>query len=61
MNSLREPIPRLPVFGWSALAGERAADMPCLLDLPGLHYSTSGRASILLALEATCEAMGQLT
>lgn len=46
------PIPRLPVFGWQALAGPRDADTPCMLDLPGLHYTTSGRASILLALEA---------
>ena len=48
----REPIPRLPVFGWQALRGRRDAAVPCLLDLPGLHYTTSGRASILLALQA---------
>jgi hypothetical protein len=48
----REPIPRLPVFGWQALRGPAQAEVPCMLDLPGLHYSTSGRASILLALEA---------
>jgi perosamine synthetase len=48
----REPIPRLPVFGWQALAGAREAPTPCLLNLPGLHYATSGRAAILLALEA---------
>jgi perosamine synthetase len=52
VNRLREPIPRLPVFGWSALSGGRDGGTPCLLDLPGMHYSTSGRASILLALEA---------
>ena len=34
------------------MAGAHDAGMPCLLDLPGLHFSTSGRASILLALEA---------
>ena len=52
MPDTREPIARLPVFGWQALAGARKAAVPCLLDLPGLHYTTSGRASILLALEA---------
>lgn len=48
----RESIPRLPVFGWPALRGERDAGMPCVLDHPKVHYTTSGRASILLALEA---------
>jgi len=48
----REALPRLPVFGWQAFAGERDADTPCLLSLPQLHYSTSGRAAILLALES---------
>ena len=47
----REPIPRLPVFGWQAFEGHRQAGTPCLIDLPGLHYTTSGRAAILLALE----------
>ncbi len=46
-----ETIPRLPVFGWQALRGGPAA-MPCMLDLPRLQYTTSGRAAILLALEA---------
>ncbi len=45
-------IPRTPVFGWASLTGAREAPTPCLLSLPGLHYTTSGRASILLALEA---------
>jgi perosamine synthetase len=48
----REPIPRLPVFGWAAMRGERSSATPCLLDLPEMHFSTSGRASILLALES---------
>jgi perosamine synthetase len=47
-----EPIPRLPVFGWQALAGAKHANTSCMLSLPGLHFSTSGRASILLVLEA---------
>ncbi len=46
------PTPRLPVFGWSALGGPVGADQPCMLDLPGCVLTTSGRASILLALEA---------
>jgi hypothetical protein len=48
----REGMPRLPVFGWPALRGQSHAEVPCMLSLPGLRYSTSGRASILLALEA---------
>lgn len=47
----REPIPRLPVFGWQAFGGDRDAAVPCLLESKILHYSTSGRAAILLALE----------
>jgi hypothetical protein len=47
-----DPIPRLPVFGWQSLRGPHPAGVPCMLDLPGLQYTTSGRASILLALEA---------
>ena len=46
------PIPRLPVLGWSTFSGAAEADTPCVLSLPGLTYTTSGRASILLALEA---------
>ena len=46
------PTPKLPVFGWRALGGAARADQPCLLDLPGCMLTTSGRASILLALEA---------
>lgn len=45
------PIPRLPVFGWHAFAGSDDAQTACLLDLPSLTFTTSGRASILLALE----------
>lgn len=54
----RDPIPRLPVFGWQALHGG-ATDLPCMLTLPRLHYTTSGRASILLALEALGVGLGQ--
>ena len=45
-------IPRLPVFGWAAWKGHFNATTSCMLDLPGMYFTTSGRASILLALEA---------
>jgi len=45
------PVPRLPVFGWQAWQGAHAADTPCMLDLPNCHLTTSGRASIALALQ----------
>jgi perosamine synthetase len=45
------PVPRLPVFGWQAWQGGRAANTPCMLDLPNCHLTTSGRASIALALQ----------
>jgi perosamine synthetase len=43
--------PRLPVFGWATWSGEKASSLPCLLDHDALAYTTSGRASILLAME----------
>ncbi len=52
MKQATWPVPKLQVFGWHALAGRRRADLPCLLDLPGNLYTTSGRASITLALQA---------
>ncbi len=51
MNPRATPLPRLPVLGWSALAGRRAPPTDCMLDIPGMHFTTSGRAAILLALE----------
>ena len=45
-------IPRLPVFGWSSFSGCRGAGIPCLLDGEHLVLTTSGRAALLLALEA---------
>lgn len=45
-------MPRLPVFGWSALGGRREPSTATLLKHSNLRYTTSGRASILLALEA---------
>jgi perosamine synthetase len=55
---LRHPIPRMPVFGWRAFEGAKTSALPCVLDLPNLRYTTSGRAAILLSLEAL--AMGQV-
>lgn len=46
------PIPKLPVFGWQTFAGDNRAPLPTLLDLPGLVFTTSGRAAIGLALKA---------
>ena len=42
--------PRLPVLGWSAFAGERAAPTHGVLSNPHRRYTTSGRAAIALAL-----------
>ena len=44
--------PRLPVLGWSAFSGERAAPLPGLLNARYRCYTTSGRAAIALALRA---------
>lgn len=45
------PIPRLPVFDWATFSGTKQSAVPCLLTHPNSHYTSSGRASILLALE----------
>ena len=42
--------PRLPVLGWSAFSGERAARSRGVLSIPHRRYTTSGRAAIALAL-----------
>lgn len=47
-----QSYPRLPVLGWSAFSGERAAPVPGVLDAPHRFYTTSGRAAIALALRA---------
>lgn len=51
-SPLEIAIPRLPVFGWGAWRGRRNAATSCMLDRPLMQFTTSGRASILLALEA---------
>jgi perosamine synthetase len=50
--------PRLPVFGWATLRGQKKSNLPCLLDRDHVVYTTSGRASILLALEQLGVARG---
>lgn len=44
--------PRLPVLGWSAFSGARAAPIGGVLSSPHRRYTTSGRAAIALALQA---------
>lgn len=45
------PIPRLPVFDWDTFSGAKASGTPCILTAPTAHFTVSGRAAILLALE----------
>lgn len=45
------PVPGLPMFDWGSFAGPKASSIPCLLTHPTTHFTVSGRASILLALE----------
>lgn len=54
-------LPRLPVLGWAAFGGATQASLPTLLDRDpqALRYTTSGRAAILLALEALGLGPGQ--
>ncbi|WP_186293402.1 DegT/DnrJ/EryC1/StrS family aminotransferase [Chitinimonas sp. BJB300] len=50
-QKVRPPIPRLPVLGWNTLEGARHSTIPCILEHAAIKFTTSGRASILLALE----------
>ena len=61
MSQRLPTLPRLPVLGWAALGGAAQAPLPTLLDRDdrALHYTTSGRAAILLALEALGIGPGQ--
>ena len=45
-----QSYPRLPVLGWAAFSGERAAPTPGVLSARHRRYTTSGRAAIALAL-----------
>lgn len=45
------PTPRLPVLDWNTYSGKQLSATPCLLTLPTVQFTTSGRAAILLALE----------
>ena len=49
-KNFMRPYPRLPVLGWSAFSGERAAPIPGVLDVRHRRYTASGRAAIALAL-----------
>lgn len=52
MTPTAAPLPPLPVLGWASFTGTRQAGTSCLLDDPSLVYTSSGRASLLLAMEA---------
>ena len=45
------PIPRLPALDWKTFSGSAASVIPCLMTRTETHFTQSGRASILLALE----------
>ena len=48
---MANPIPRLPVLDWKTFSGSKLSVTPCLLTHPQNQFTSSGRASILLALE----------
>lgn len=52
-------LPRLPVLGWASLGGAHAAGFPSLLDRRSIVRTSSGRAAILLALEAIGTMVGE--
>lgn len=43
-------LPRLPILSWSAFSGLARPGIACVLDLPHVKLTTSGRAAIALAL-----------
>src|SRR5262245_15458176 len=45
-------LPKLPVLGWSAYAGEHDSSYPGVLNAHYRRYTISGRAAISLALYA---------
>jgi len=44
--------PTRPTFGWDNLAGERAAGLPAVDDLPHTRLLTSGRAALFAAMKS---------
>lgn len=52
MSRDRLPVPGLPVLGWRSFGGPAGGGTPCMLDEPTRIFTTSGRASLLLAMEA---------
>jgi len=44
--------PTRPTFGWDNLAGDRAAGLPAVDDLPYTRLLTSGRAALFAAMKA---------
>ena len=46
-----KPIPRLPALDWNTFSGANESATRCVLTNPENHFTNSGRASILLALE----------
>lgn len=43
-------VPRLPIFGWSAIRGDHSSSLPAVLDIANLVWTSSGRAAIAYAL-----------
>lgn len=43
--------PKLPAIDWDTFDGKKNSNTPCLLEHSGTHFTVSGRAAILLALE----------
>jgi perosamine synthetase len=52
MGTLTHRTPSLPTFDWNTFSGNRKSTTPCMLEQADVHLTTSGRASIVLALEA---------
>jgi perosamine synthetase len=46
-----ESVPKLPVLSWPGISLVRESTHPCLLDLPEVRFTTSGRAAIWHALK----------
>lgn len=51
MGTVAHTTPSLPTLDWSTFSGNKTSVTPCLLEQTDVRFTTSGRASILLALE----------